>query len=160
MLLCLSDKVTHLIRDFVSIKSCILLRRNAFMIEKQFSGIGNSDDLQVDISTLEDIGTCFKNLLNKSTSYSTTPEDRQIDTFGDFKYFPMNYIDRLRKVLFVYHHTYVASRSRVVNEQWYHLVANECIVRFVKVGQVLSYDRNHAYLLHKIDPAYVLTIYI
>ena len=158
MLLYLRYKCSYLVRLLLGIKGCILLCRNSLVVEEQFFRIGNSNDLQVDISTLEDIGTCLKDLFNKGASHGTTTENSQVDTLGDFKYFAMNHIDRLGEVFFVHHHADVAPCSGVVNQQRNHLIANQCVIWLVKVGQVLSDDRNHAHLLHQTYPTYVVAI--
>ena len=116
MLLYLRYKCSYLVRLLLGIKGCILLCRNSLVVEEQFFRIGNGDDLQVDISTLEDIGTCLEDLFNKGTSHSTTTEDSQVDTLGDFKYFTMNHIDRLGEILLMYHHADVASCRGIVNQ--------------------------------------------
>ena len=115
VLLHLFYKSTYLVRFLLGIKGCVLFSGNSLMIEKQLLRIGDSDELQVDISTLEDIGTCLEDLFYKGTSYGATSKDRQIDALGDFEYFPMNHIDRLGKVFLMHYHTDVTPSSGVID---------------------------------------------
>ena len=116
VLLYQSDQLAYLVRNLECIEGGVVRRGYSFVIEHHLFWVGYSHDLQVNISTLEDIGTSLENLFDKRSPYRTTAEDHQVDTFGDLEDFPMNHIDCFGKVFLMDHHADIASCGGVVDQ--------------------------------------------